>query len=101
VPPPAQARRAGARAGVLAKAIRAALRDEAARLGTVVDAVARVRAVGDAFAALDGELERLALVGLRAVQELRTLGWSYDRIAAETGLSKGRVAQLCRDPRGR
>ena len=53
-----------------------------------------VRAVGDTFAALDSELERIAAVRLDAVRRLRGEGWSYDRIAAATGLSKGRVAQL-------
>jgi hypothetical protein len=99
VPPPARSRRAGARTGKLTQAVGAALREEVARLELVDDAVVRVTAVGDAFAALDAELERLALVRLAAVHELRRLGWSYDRIARETGLSKGRVAQLCRDPR--
>ena len=53
-----------------------------------------MRAVGDAFAALDGELERFAKVRLAAIAALRADGWSYDRIAAATGLSKARVAQL-------
>jgi len=50
---------------------------------------------------LDGELERLARPRLEAVQALRREGWSCDRIASATGLSKGQVAQLARDPRGR
>lgn len=101
VPQPGRVRRAGARPGVLAKDLRTALRQEATRLSAITDPVARIKAVGDAFAALDTELERLALVRLQAVRDLRGLGWSYDRIAAGTGLSKGRVAQLCRDDRGR
>ena len=99
VPPPPRARRAGARAGDLAEGVRAELRREAGRLNAMPDVVGRIRAVGDAFAALDGELELLALVRLAAVRELRGMGWSYDRIALETGLSKGRVAQLSRDDR--
>jgi hypothetical protein len=39
-------------------------------------------------------LERIAAVRLTAVRRLRDDGWSYDRIAAATGLSKGRVQQL-------
>jgi hypothetical protein len=34
------------------------------------------------------------------VHRLPRDGRSYDRIAAVTGLSKGRVAQLSNDPRG-
>ena len=33
--------------------------------------------------------------------ELRRQGWSFDPIAAETNLSKGRVAQLAREARAR
>jgi hypothetical protein len=74
--------------------------DRLTEVGTDVDIA---RAVGDTFAALDAELERIAQVRLHAVRRLRAQGWSYDRIAEATGLSKGRVAQLVRDvrhPRG-
>jgi len=77
-----------------------ALRAETARLASLSDPLEAIRAVGDAFAALDVELAELALVRLRAVHVLRSGGWSYDQIAVATGLSKGRVAQLARDPRG-
>ena len=60
-----------------------------------------IAAVGDVFAALDDALEQLALPRLRAVADLRRQGWSYDRIAAATNLSKGRVAQLAREARAR
>jgi hypothetical protein len=76
-----------------------ALRAEAERLDKAGDDVDVIRAVGDAFAALDAELERIAKVRLRAVRRLRRQGWSYDRIAAATDLSKGRIAQLSKDPR--
>ena len=92
-------RRAGARAGQLAPSVRQALREEADRLEEVEDPLATIRGVGDFFAAIDHELERIAEVRLRAVGALRQQGWSYDRIAAATGLSKGRVAQLVRDQR--
>jgi hypothetical protein len=48
------------------------------------DVVARAKDVGDAFAGLDSELEQLAQARLRAVRDLRGLGWSYDRIATGT-----------------
>jgi DNA-directed RNA polymerase specialized sigma24 family protein len=95
----ARPRRSGSRPASLSPAVRAALRGEAQRLADLGDPVAVIRATADTFAALDAELERIAAVRLAAVARLRTEGWSYDRIAAATGLSKGRVAQLSRAPR--
>lgn len=43
----------------------------------------------------------IALPRLRAIAEARRRGWSYDRIAAATKLSKGWVAQLSRQARAR
>lgn len=99
--PPRARRRAGARRGALSPEVRDALRTEADRLAKLGEPLEVIKAVGDAFAALDGELERLARPRLEAVRALRRDGWSYDRIATATGLSKGRVAQLARDVRGR
>ena len=96
---PPRTRRSGARRGALSADLKEALRAEATNLGRAGDEVAVVRAVGDTFAALDAELERIAKVRLSAIQRLRAQGWSYDRIAAATDLSKGRVAQLVRDSR--
>jgi DNA-directed RNA polymerase specialized sigma24 family protein len=93
--------RSGARPGALSAELRTALRAEAHRLEALTDPVDIVTGVGNTFAALDAELERLAKVRLKAVHRLRREGWSYDRIAAATGLSKGRIAQLSKDPRGR
>jgi len=76
-----------------------AVRDEVRRLDSIDDPASQVIAVGDAFAAFDHELERIAEVRLDAIRTLRETGWSYDRIAAATGLSKGRAAQLSRDSR--
>jgi len=92
-----RARRKGARAGSLTPAVRQALRDEAKRIARLDDPITVVKAIGDAFAAVDAELERFARVRLGAVNELRRAGWSYDRIATATGLSKERVAQLSRE----
>lgn len=91
--------RAGARSGSLSPAVRDALRAESHRLAGLADPVSAIKTVGDTFAALDAELARIASVRLEAVGSLRKQGWSYDRIAAATGLSKGRVAQLSRDVR--
>lgn len=92
-------RRTGARRGALSAELRAAVRAEAARLGQGPDPVAVTKQVGNFFAAIDRELERVANVRLAAIAAMRAQGWSYDRIAAETGLSKARVAQLVKDAR--
>jgi hypothetical protein len=92
--------RAGARRGKLSPTVRQALQAEAAAIAAIEDPLQRITAIGDAFAGFDSELARMAKVRLTAVRELRDQGWSYDRLAAATGLSKGRIAQLCRDPRG-
>jgi DNA-directed RNA polymerase specialized sigma24 family protein len=93
---PPRRRRTGARPGRLSPGLRAAIATEADNLEASGGPLAVIRAVGDAFAALDAELEVLAQVRLRAVAELRGEGWTYDRIAEATGLSKARVAQLSR-----
>jgi hypothetical protein len=54
-----------------------------------------VRAVGHVLEALAEELRRLGRIRLDAVAIMRADGSSYERIAASTGLSKSRVAQLC------
>jgi hypothetical protein len=86
--------RAGAREGTISAELQAALLSESHALGGVVDPVDRIKAVNDFFAQLDFELEAVGDVRLEAVGELRAQGWSYDRIAAATELSKARVAQL-------
>jgi DNA-directed RNA polymerase specialized sigma24 family protein len=91
--------RAGARPGELSEELRGALREEAVRLAAIAGPVERGRAVGDVFAALDPELETLAQVRYAAVRQLRRDGWSYQAIADAMGVSKGRVAQIVKDPR--
>ena len=81
--------------------LQTALMKESRDLGALVDAVARVQAVNDFFAQLDLELEQFADVRLEAISELRAQGWSYDRIAEATNLSKARVAQLVKETRRR
>ncbi|KQX74497.1 helix-turn-helix domain-containing protein [Aeromicrobium sp. Root472D3] len=91
--------RAGARDGVISAELEATLLKDAHALRSMVEAVDRIQAVNDFFAQLDLELEQFADVRLEAVRELRSQGWSYDRIARETGLSKARVAQLVKEIR--
>jgi DNA-directed RNA polymerase specialized sigma24 family protein len=91
---PPRRQRAGARAGSLSRSLQDAFKDEAQRLRDLEDPVDTIKGVGDAFAAMDAQLGRLADVRLDAVNKLRNEGWSYDQIALSTGLSKGRVAQL-------
>lgn len=90
-------RRAGHRVGQLSANLRAAITAEAELLEDPENPLATVTAVGDVFAALDDALAEIALPRLRAIADLRRQGWSYDRIAAATNLSKGRVAQLARE----
>lgn len=59
----------------------------------------QAEAVGDFFAALDAELERIALVRIRAVVALQRGGMSHQAIGQAVGLSKQRVGQILRDPR--
>ena len=94
---PRRRRRAGYRAGQLSAQLREAIVAEGADL----DAVEEPFAVTDTFAVLDDALEAIALPRLRAIAELRRQGWSYDKLAAATDLSKGRVAQLAREARAR
>lgn len=91
--------RAGARPGSLSDELRDALRAEVTRLQDIEEPQARARAVGDLFAALDTELARIAQVRYAAVREMRRQPMSYQSIADASGLSKGRVAQVLKDPR--
>jgi DNA-directed RNA polymerase specialized sigma24 family protein len=91
--------RAGAREGIISAELEAALLNESHALGGLVEAVDRIKAVNDFFAKMDLELEQFADVRLEAVTELRAQGWSYDRIAEATELSKARVAQLVKETR--
>lgn len=99
--PPRRRRRSGYRAGHLSPQLDQAISDEAQSLADLQEPLAVIAAVGDTFAALDDAVAQLALPRLRAVAQLRRQGWSYDRIAAATNLSKGRVAQLAKEARAR
>ena len=98
---PPRRRRAGYRLGQLSQQLRDAITTEATALAQLDEPLAVIAAVGDTFAALDDALAEIALPRLRAVAQLRRDGWSYDRIAEATQLSKGRVAQLAREARAR
>ena len=98
---PPRRRRAGHRPGNLSPQLGEAITAEAAALEELDTPLQVIAAVGDTFAALDDALAEIAVPRLRAIAELRRLGWSYDRIAEETRLSKGRVAQLSREARRR
>jgi len=79
--------------------VRAAFAQVQGPLSDLEDPAARVRAVNNVLAAVEEELAALAVIRIEAVLDLRRQGWSLDRIARETGLSKARVAQIARDPR--
>lgn len=98
---PPRRRRAGYRPGQLSPELSDAISAEAASLDALDEPLAVIAAVGDTFAALDDALAEIALPRLRAIALLRRQGWSYDRLAAATDLSKGRVAQLAREAQQR
>lgn len=81
-------------------AARRALSGAAAQFEDLEDPVARISAVSAVLAAVEEVLAVLAQLRIVAVHQLRADGWSLDRIARATGLSKARVAQIARDPRG-
>lgn len=96
--------RSGSRPGQISAELRAAIAAEADKLDQIRDTAGPFRAieaVGNAFAALDDALDQLAVPRLKAIAELRRQGWSYDRIADDTTLSKPRVAQLAREAKRR
>lgn len=84
----------------MSEELRQAIINETDQLSDVLDTegpLAAIDAVADVYAALDDALSELAIPRLRAISMLRREGWSYDRIAAATHLSKPRVAQLARE----
>lgn len=73
-----------------------ALDEQAHRTASTTDSATLIRNVGLILAAMADELRRLSVMRAIALATLRESGTSYDRIAARTGLSKARVAQLSR-----
>lgn len=99
---PPRRRRAGYRPGeTLSKDLADAIAAEGANLLAIEDPIATIEAVARIWVALDDALEAISEPRLRAIATLRAQGWSYDRIAGATSLSKARVAQLAREARER
>jgi uncharacterized protein YerC len=98
---PPRRRRAGYQPGELSEQMREAIAAEAARLEALGDDLATIRATGEVFNALDDAVLAIGEPRLRAIGRLRAQGWSYNRLVAETGLSKTRVAQLVSEARSR
>jgi hypothetical protein len=71
-----------------------ALDEEAHRTHRLTDPAESVRTVSTFMDAMTDELARFGTLRLQALATMRRDGASYDRIAARTGLSKSRVAQL-------
>lgn len=80
----------------LPAALLVALDCEANRVNRIDEPATIISAVNTFMAAMEQELGRFGTIRLSAVAALRQQGTSYDRIAASTGLSKSRVAQLAR-----
>lgn len=68
----------------------------AAELVRVADPWARLRQATAAMVVLEAERAEVGRVRDRAMVELHRSGASYQRIAAEAGLTRGRVAQIVR-----
>lgn len=64
------------------------------------DPAATLRDLENQRSQVDRHLEDLHDESARAVRLLRRRGWSFGRIAAETGISSQRVAQLARSSLG-
>ncbi|MER7559308.1 hypothetical protein ABTZ46_20355 [Nocardioides sp. NPDC126508] len=64
------------------------------------DPVATLRDLEDRRSKVDKHLEDLYDESALAVRMLRRRGWSFGRIAAETGITNQRVAQLARSSLG-
>lgn len=96
---PPRRRRDGYRLGNLSAELRAAIEAEAETLAAIEGSVARIDASSDLLAAVDDAMNAVRNVRLNAVAELRAAGWSYDRIAEASTLSKSRVAQLVEELR--
>ncbi len=69
--------------------------------GSADDPVATLRDLERVRSTVDKRLEDLHEESAQAVRLLRRRGWSFGRIAAETGISNVRVAQLARASLGR
>jgi len=82
--------------GVLRPTLLIALDEQAHRTSSTTDSATLIRTVGLILAAMDDELRRFSVMRATALATLRESGTSYDCIAARTGLSKARVAQLSR-----
>lgn len=85
--------------GALRPTLLVALDEQAHRTAATTDSATLIRTVGLILAAMGDELRRFSVMRATALTALRESGTSYDRIAARTGLSKARVAQLSRAAR--
>ena len=74
---------------------------EAASLAEVDGDATTIDAVSEAIAAIDEHLDVVRQLRWDAIVSLRDEGWSYDRIAAATSLSKTRLRQLAGEARDR
>lgn len=98
---PPRRRRAGYRPGDLSQQLRDAIAAEAELLSQVETDLAMVDAVSETLAAVEEELDAVRMLRWEAIASLRAQGWSYDRMAAATSLSKTRVRQLAAEARER
>lgn len=101
MPPRRRLERSGYRPGAISEDLRQAIAAEAASARAVEGLIARIDATSDAIAAIEDAVDEIREVRLSALVALRGDGWSYDRIAAASTLSKSRVRQLAHEARDR
>ncbi len=93
--------RRGARDGRLSAALTAALRAEIERLQAIPDADDRISEVSELYAGIDPLLDEITEIRAAALVELREQhGYTYEQLAAMTGMSKSRIGRICQLAQG-
>jgi len=88
--------RRGARDGHLSAGLTAALRAEIDRLNAIPDADDRAAEVTELYAGIDPFLDEITAIRSAALVELHEdHGYTYDRLAQLTGLTRSRVGRIC------
>ncbi len=81
------------RKGRVTPQLRDAMKAEVARPRGLGDPLDVIRGVTETLSGLEREADKVA-VRHRGIRTLRRKGWSYDRLAEATGMSKSRIQQL-------
>ena len=94
--------RRGAREGHLSAGLTAALRAEIDRLRAIPDPDDRAAEVTELYAGIDPFLDEITAIRSAALVELpEDHGYTYDRLAHLTGLTRSRIGRICQLGRNR